>query len=71
MPLGSEEQSAAYWYRVFLLTWPHWSVHRNIPDVAIERLHNLRLYSPCRSVRKAADDALAKILSLETGIEDD
>ena len=65
-----------------LLSWPHWqvrtnaaralgSIRRNIPDAAIRRLLELRLHDPVRVVREAADDALAEILSLETGIEDD
>jgi len=65
-----------------LLDWPHWqvrinaaralgSIRRNIPDEAIRRLLELRRHDPVRVVREAADDALAEILSLETGIEDD
>jgi HEAT repeat protein len=67
-----------------LLDWPFWQVRlkairalgqlrRNIPDAAIRRLHELRLdLSPnMRVLREAADDAVAEILSLETGIEDD
>ncbi len=65
-----------------LLRWPHWqvrtnaawalgSIRRNIPDEAIRRLLELRRHDPVRGVREAADDALAEILSLETGIEDD
>ncbi len=65
-----------------LLIWPHWqvrsnaakalgSIRRNIPDAAIRRLLELRLHDPVQVVREAADDALAEILSLETGIEDD
>ena len=66
-----------------LLDWPHWQVrrkaiqalgqlHRNIPDVAIVRLLQLRCDPDpkMRAVREAADDALAEILSLKTGIED-
>ncbi len=46
-------------------------IRRNIPDAAIRHLYNLRRNDPVRAVRDAADDALAEILSLETGIEDD
>ena len=65
-----------------LLNWPHWEVQveaiqalgkvrRNIPDEAIKRLYNLRLNSPSLLVQAVADDTLAEILSLETGVEDD
>ena len=65
-----------------LLDWHYWQVRvsaaralgqirRNIPDAAIKRLLELRRNDPVRAVREAADDALAEILSLETGIEDD
>ncbi len=65
-----------------LLFWPHWQVqlqaiesfrtlHRPIPDTAIKQLLYLRQHSPARPVRQAADDALAELLSLETGIEED
>ncbi len=67
-----------------LLDWPHWQIRikaaqalgqirRNIPDEAIQRLLELRRdpNPNMRAVRDAADDALAEILSLETGIEDD
>ena len=65
-----------------LLDWHHWqvrikaaqalgSMRRNIPDMTIKRLLELRLADPVKAVREAADDALAEILSLETGIEDD
>jgi len=67
-----------------LLDWPHWRVRaqaayalgqlrRNIPDAAIQRLRQLRRDSDPRmhTVRKFADDALAEILSLETGNDDD
>jgi HEAT repeat protein len=67
-----------------LLDWPYWQVRmqavetlgelrRNIPDAAIRRLLALRRDpNPLmKSVREAADDALAEILSLEDGIEDD
>ena len=45
-------------------------VRRNIPDATIRWLLELRQRDPSRAVRNAADDALAEILSLETGIED-
>ena len=65
-----------------LISWPHWqvrtnaaqalgSIHRSIPDPAIRRLLELRHQDPVQVLREAADDALAEILSLETGIEDD
>jgi HEAT repeat protein len=65
-----------------LLFWPHWQVqlqaieslrtlHRPIPDIAIQQLLYLRQHSPARPVRQAADDALAELLTLETGIEED
>lgn len=65
-----------------MLDWPHWEVRvkaaqalrqirRTIPDAAIRRLLELRHDPHSRAVRMAADDALAAILSLETGIEDD
>ena len=67
-----------------LLDWPHWQVRikaaqalgkirRNIPDAALQRLLEMRRDPDpnMRAVRDAADDALAEILSLETGIEDD
>jgi hypothetical protein len=67
-----------------LLDWPYWEVRmqaaetlgelcRNIPDAAIRRLLALRRDPDplMKSVREAADDALAEILSLEDGIEDD
>jgi HEAT repeat protein len=65
-----------------LLFWPHWQVqwqviesfrklHRPIPDAAIQQLLYLRQHSPARPVRQAADDALAELLTLETGIEED
>jgi HEAT repeat protein len=65
-----------------LLFWPHWQVqlqaigsfrtlHRPIPDTAIKQLLYLRQHSLARPVRQAADDALAELLTLETGIEED
>jgi HEAT repeat protein len=65
-----------------LLDWPYGGVRmnaaqalgqlrRNIPDATIRRLLDLRHDPQSRVVREAADEALAKILSLETGIEDD
>jgi HEAT repeat protein len=65
-----------------LLDWPYWEVRmkavqalgklrRNIPDATIRRLLELRHDPHSRAVREAADEALAEILSLETGIEDD
>jgi len=65
-----------------LLDWPYWQVRmkaaqalgklrRNIPDPVIRRLLELRHDQQSQVVRESADDALAEILSLETGIEDD
>jgi HEAT repeat protein len=65
-----------------LLDWPHWEtrlkaiqalgqIRRAIPDAAIRRLLELRLGARSPLIRNAADKALAEILSLETGIEDD
>lgn len=65
-----------------LLDWPYWEVRvkairafgelrRSIPDKAIRRLLELRDDPQSRAVRQAADEVLAEILSLETGIEDD
>lgn len=64
-----------------LLTWPEPSVslkairmlgkiRRHIPDSTIQRLLELR-HDEYSVIRSAADNALAEILSLETGIEDD
>jgi HEAT repeat protein len=64
-----------------LLASPYWevqmkaaqalgNVRRNIPQEAIERLLELRNHSPSQTVRDAADDALAELLSLEIGLED-
>lgn len=64
-----------------LLDWPYWEVRmkatqalgklrRNIPDAMIRQLLDLRHDPRSRAVREAADEALAEILSLETGIED-
>jgi HEAT repeat protein len=64
-----------------LLEWPYWEVRmeackalgkirRSMPDTAIRRLLTLRGDQESEAVRLAADDALAEILSLETGIED-
>ena len=65
-----------------LLDWPYWEVrmkaaqalgklYRNIPDVALRRLFELRHDPQSQTVRETAEIALAAILSLETGIEDD
>ncbi|HEU5378252.1 MAG TPA: HEAT repeat domain-containing protein [Ktedonobacteraceae bacterium] len=64
------------------LDWPYWQVRmkaaqalgkvrRDIPTSTIRRLLELRHDPASRAVREAADEALAEILSLETGIEDD
>ncbi len=65
-----------------LLDWPFWEVRmkaaqalgklrRNIPEEAILRLRKLRNDMESPTVSRAADDALAEILSLEVGIEDE
>ena len=67
---------------VNLLDWPYWEVrmkaaealgaiHRNIPDHAIRRLLELRHDPQALAVREAADEALAEILSRESGMEDE
>ncbi len=64
-----------------MLDWHYWQVRikairalgkirRNIPDIAIHRLLELR-HDSVPAVRGAADDALAEILSLEAGMEDE
>ena len=64
------------------LDWPYRQVRlkavqalgklrRNIPDATIRRLLELRHEPNSRAMREAADETLAEILSLETGIEDD
>ncbi len=63
-----------------LLDWPHWEVqmkaaqvlgtmHQNTPAEVVARLLTLRKESGSRTVRVAADDALAELLSLERGFE--
>jgi len=65
-----------------LLDWGYWEVQvhairafgrirKGIPDDAIRRMLVLRNESMARTVRQAADEALATILSLETSIEDE
>ncbi|BCL83603.1 HEAT repeat domain-containing protein [Ktedonobacteria bacterium brp13] len=65
-----------------LLDHPYWEtrlaairalgeIRRNIPDWAIKRLMEMRLDASLGRAAWAADAALAEILSLETGIEDD
>lgn len=65
-----------------LLDWPYWevrvsaaealgAVQRNIPDRALRRLMDLRHDPEARAVREAADQALAEILSCESGMEDE
>jgi HEAT repeat protein len=65
-----------------LLTWPYWEVQvraaqalgrlrRSIPESALRRLYRMRSDSASKTVRRAAEDALAEILSLEAGIEDE
>lgn len=61
-----------------LLDWPYWEVqmkaarilgtlYRNIPQGVIECLFALRKETVSQTVREAADDALAELLSLERG----
>ncbi len=65
-----------------LLMWPYWEVQvraaqalgqlrRSIPESALRRLYTLRKDSVSKTVRRSAEDALAEILSLQAGIEDD
>jgi HEAT repeat protein len=65
-----------------LLDWPYSQVReeackalgeirQSIPDTSIRRLLTLRGDPESEAVRFAADDALAKILSLETSLEDE
>lgn len=65
-----------------LLHHPHWQprshaaqaigkLRRGVPDEAIRRLMELRSKGNLQADHQAADDALALVLSLETGIEDE
>jgi HEAT repeat protein len=65
-----------------VLDWPYWevrmkaaqalgAVQRNIPDRAIRRLIELRHDPYSQAVGQAADEALAEILSRESGMEDE
>jgi HEAT repeat protein len=65
-----------------LLNWPYWQVRlkaiqafgkirRNIPDSALRRLLELRHDPQSQAVRRVANNVLAEVLSLETGIEDE
>jgi hypothetical protein len=67
---------------VELLDYPYWEVRlevvralgkirHSIPDRALLRLMELRSNSQSQTMREAVDDALAKILAPEGGIEDD
>lgn len=60
-----------YWQVRLRAAWALGEIRRNIPDAAIRRLLELRHDPLSRAVREAADEALASILSLETGIEDE
>lgn len=64
-----------------LLDWPYWEVRASairglrslrptLPDAVLERLMALRHDGESLDVRRAADDTLGELLSLETGIED-
>lgn len=65
-----------------MLDWPYWEVqstaaealgtiHRYVPDRAIHKLLELRLTSPSRSVKAAAENALTSIFTHEGGMEDE
>jgi HEAT repeat protein len=67
---------------VDLLDWPYretcleavralGAIHRTIPDRAIRRLLELRRDPQSSELRRAADVALAEILSYENGMEDE
>lgn len=60
-----------YWQVRLRTAWALGEIRRNIPDRAIRRLLELRHDPESAAVRWGADEALAKILSLETGIEDE
>ncbi len=62
---------APYWETKMNACQALGKLRRNIPYHTIRRLLELRQNAQSRTVRDAADDALAEILSLETGIEDD
>jgi hypothetical protein len=49
----------------------HWGHQRNVPDAVIRQLYALRHDPDSPHIRNSAETALASILSLETGIEDD
>ncbi len=59
-----------YWQVRLRAAWALGEIRRNIPDAAIRRLLELRHDPESAAVCWEADEALAKILSLETGIED-
>ena len=60
-----------YWQVRLRAVWALGEIRRNIPDRAIRRLLELRHDPESAAVCWEADEALAKILSLETGIEDE
>lgn len=60
-----------YWQVRLRAAWALGEIRRNIPDRAIRRLLELRHDPESAAVCWEADEALAKILSLETGIEDE
>ena len=78
----SRATSAHFALLTAMLDWPHWevrvkamrafgSIRRNVPDAALHRLMTLRNDAPLLIERNAANDALAEILSLEQGLEDE
>ena len=82
--IGSLEQASPVLLETVsqLLTQSYWEVQvraaqalgqlrRSIPDSALRRLYTLRSDAASKTVRRAAEDALAEILSLQVGIEDE
>jgi HEAT repeat protein len=82
--IGDLEQASPVLLEVLssLLTHSYWEaqvkaaqalgqLRRNIPDSALRRLYSLRSHSASKAVRRAAEDALSEILTLEAGIEDE
>jgi len=82
--IGSLEQASPVLLETVsgLLTQSYWEVQvraaqalgqlrRSIPESALRRLYTLRSDSASKTVRRAAEDALAEILSLQAGIEDE
>ena len=59
-----------YWQVRLHAVWALGEIRRNISDLAIRRLLKLRHDPESAAVCWAADETLAKILLVETGIED-